>query len=147
MQYNYRAHAGLTLIARSLEALLCTVGPAGLQAAYVSCNVHNASIYAYIPRSLDLMSNLEQESEIILTTPIWQVYGSAITLPDITSCTSSLPPEVIGDANQLGLAIAHIAPRSMQVDLFEKTAHRETIDFVHTTSAATSSALHKVIRR
>lgn len=129
MTYISRVQAGLALITRSVEAMLCTVGPAGLQASYVSCSVYDLDIYVYIPRSSDQFDNLEFATEVILMTPVWQLRGVGAVMSDEALQAGRVPLALMGDADRLGLAIAMITPHRMQIDLVEKINQRETIDF------------------
>ena len=130
MQYNYRAQTGFALITCSVEAVLCTVGPAGLQASCVRCSVHEQTIYAHVPSSSDQMANLEQAAEVILTTPIWQLRGVGTMVPHDGLQTMHFPPALLHDVERLGLTLVQITPHRMHINIVETSNQRETIDFV-----------------
>ena len=77
-------------LAREIKVTLSTYGPAGLQAGHFPCQAVGDRLYLLVPGTLDLLSNLDQGTPVIVTTAAWQVSGLGCLLeaeeipPDLT---------------------------------------------------------------
>ena len=100
MSYISRTQVGLALITRSEEAMLCTIGPAGLQASYVKCSVHNCDVLVYVPGSSDQLDNLAHATAVILTTSVWQLRGIGAVVADEILQTGRFPLALRRDADR-----------------------------------------------
>ncbi len=71
------------LLAPVHNALLSTFGPANIQAADVSCAARGLHLYVLLPRTSDLLFNIESHDDVVVSTVAWQVHGCARILePD-----------------------------------------------------------------
>ncbi|NTU82920.1 MAG: hypothetical protein HGA45_26735 [Chloroflexales bacterium] len=73
-------HRAADLLGAASQATLLTWGPAELQAAVVPCEARGLRLYALVPRTSDLLFNLEQRSQILAISPVWQLQGTARVL-------------------------------------------------------------------
>jgi hypothetical protein len=71
-----RAEA-LALIAATARCTMSTTDPAGVQAAVVACMVRDDAIYMLVPSTSDQLFNIEHHSEVVLTSPLWHLRGTA----------------------------------------------------------------------
>jgi hypothetical protein len=62
-------------------AVLATSGPAGVQASEFPCEAVDLDIYLLVPKTSDHLFNLEQDPNITLLTPTWELKGQAHILP------------------------------------------------------------------
>ncbi|MCB0196608.1 MAG: pyridoxamine 5'-phosphate oxidase family protein [Anaerolineae bacterium] len=67
----------LNTLAAGSTCTLSSSGPAGLQASVIPYRVADHKIYILIPTTSDHLFNLETEPRVILTTPEWQLTGTA----------------------------------------------------------------------
>lgn len=79
MLEDLRRHAA-DLLGAASQATLLTWGPAELQAAVVRCEARGLRLYALVPRTADLLFNLEHRPQILAVTPEWQARGTARVL-------------------------------------------------------------------
>lgn len=68
-------------LASTQSIVLSTWGPAGLQAATLACESAAMLLYISVPRTSDLLLNIEQQPEVLATTTGWQLRGRAHILP------------------------------------------------------------------
>lgn len=68
-------------LASAQTVVLSTWGPAGLQAATLPCQSIETRLYFTIPRTSDLLFNIEQQPEVLVTAAAWQLRGRARVLP------------------------------------------------------------------
>lgn len=76
---DLRERAAMAL-SNTSEAILIADGPAGLQAARVPCTACGLQLYALVPRTSDLLFNLEQQPEVLVVAAQWQLRGAAVLL-------------------------------------------------------------------
>lgn len=69
-------------LAQSPRALLSTCGPAKIQSDEFECQARGLLLYMRVPLASDHLFNLEGGGGVVLTTPCWQVRGSARLLPN-----------------------------------------------------------------
>lgn len=69
------------ILGATSHATLLTCGPADLQATYARCAASALLIYVLVPRTSDVLFNLEHRPEVLLLTPQWQLRGTASALP------------------------------------------------------------------
>ena len=112
-------------LASAPTIVLSTWGPAGLQAATLPCESIAAVLYVSVPRTTDLLLNIEKQPEVLATAAGWQLRGAARVLP---------PVEVPGE---LALALGPLAewselvelrPRQISILRSEEQGGHETID-------------------
>lgn len=61
-------------------ATLSTYGPAELQAALLACEAIDIRLYLLLPVNSDQVLNLENQPEVVVTTPDWQLRGLGMLL-------------------------------------------------------------------
>jgi hypothetical protein len=122
-----RAEA-LALIAATTQCTLSTTGPAGVQASVVACRVHDASIYVLVASTSDQLFNIEHHTEVVLTTPLWQLRGAAHALTEEDG-RHSARRAVVWSAHSQGYRVVAVFPLCMHIEPGDHRPHRETIDF------------------
>jgi hypothetical protein len=121
---DLRQRAAVALSAPA-EAILITYGPAGLQAARVPCATSGLRLYALVLRTSDLLFNLEQQPEVLVVAPHWQLRGTA-GLPPPEDLPAELELPAAPDAPWC--AVVAIMPTRLHI-LDDGVAQRaETID-------------------
>lgn len=61
-------------------ATLSTYGEAALQATLLPCEAIDLQLYLLLPATSDHLLNLESQPEVVVTTPEWQLRGTAMIL-------------------------------------------------------------------
>jgi hypothetical protein len=59
------------------QIVLSTCGPADIQAEILVCESVGLALYVLVPRTSDLLFNLESNSQVVATADTWQVRGVA----------------------------------------------------------------------
>jgi hypothetical protein len=62
------------------SATLSTYGPAELQASLLPCESSGLRLYMLLPAISDHLLNLENQTEVVVTTTDWQLRGIALVL-------------------------------------------------------------------
>jgi hypothetical protein len=119
----------LTLIATTSHCTLSTTGPAGLQASIVTCLVHDDCVYALVPTTADHLFNLEYDTEVVLTTSLWQLRGAALVLGRADGLHGTAPYDVSARARTAGYTLVEVFPLRMHIEAAGPRRYRETIDF------------------
>jgi hypothetical protein len=70
-------------------ATLSTYGAAELQATLLPCESLDLTLFILLPATSDHLLNLQTESEVVVTTPEWQLRGTAVVLDSLNR-----PPEL-----------------------------------------------------
>ena len=71
-----RQQASQALLTAS-HVVLSAFGPADIQAEVVSCEAIGLALYVLVPRTSDLLFNLEGDTLIVATADTWQARGVA----------------------------------------------------------------------
>ena len=61
-------------------ATLSTYGAATLQATLLPCEAIDLQLYLLLPATSDHLLNLESHPNVVVTTPDWQLRGTAVVL-------------------------------------------------------------------
>ena len=61
-------------------ATLSTYGAAALQATLLPCEAIDLQLYLLLPATSDHLLNLESHPQVVVTTPDWQLRGTAVSL-------------------------------------------------------------------
>ena len=69
-----RAHE---VLESSQQVVLSTDGPAEIQAEALRCETLGLSLYVLVPRTSDLLFNLENRTLVVVTADTWQARGTA----------------------------------------------------------------------
>jgi hypothetical protein len=120
---------GLSLIATAGQATLSTAGPAGVQASVVSCHVYDGCIYLLIPSTSDHLFNLEQVTEVVLTTAEWVLRGAVLGLTNGNGGPRTPPPGLGRRACELSQVVVEVFPLRMHLLAGVQRPYPETIDF------------------
>jgi hypothetical protein len=128
MLKKLRAEA-LTLIAATPYCTLSTIGPAGVQASVVACLVREDCVYVLVPSTVDHLFNLEHELEAVLTNPLWQLRGAALTLSEASGLQGTAPYDINTQASAAGYTLIEVFPLRMHLEADGRRRYRETIDF------------------
>jgi hypothetical protein len=123
-----RAEA-LAIIAATPWCLLSTTGPAGVQASMVECVVHDGCVYALVPSTSDHLFNIEHDTQVVLTTAMWQLRGAALELQEADGRRGAAPRGLAQGAGRRGLTVVELFPLRMQIEPGVQKSYRETIDF------------------
>ncbi|MDP2950161.1 MAG: hypothetical protein Q8P22_11555 [Chloroflexota bacterium] len=59
------------------QIVLSAFGPADIQSEVLACESVGLALYVLVPRTSDLLFNLESSRVVVGTTDIWQVRGAA----------------------------------------------------------------------
>jgi hypothetical protein len=124
-----RAEA-LALIAATPDCMLSTIGPAGVQASIVACVVRDDCVYMLVPSTVDHLFNLEHESEVVLTSTLWQLRGAALALGDAAGQHGTAPDDISVRAGDAGFTLVEVFPFRMHLEPAGRRRYREAIDFV-----------------
>ena len=116
----------LALIAATAQCTLSSMGPAGVQAAVVACLVRDNGIYVLVPSTSDQLFNIEHHTEVVLTTPLWQLRGAAHALAEDDGIA---PRDLAWSANDRGYRVVAVCPLRMQIEPGGCRCYPETIDF------------------
>lgn len=105
------------------------MGPAGVQASIIACLVRDDCVYVLVPSTADHLFNLEYDSEVVLTTHLWQLRGAALVLGDAAGLHGTAPRDVVARARTEGYAVVEVFPLRMHIEAAGPRRYRETIDF------------------
>lgn len=119
----------LALIAATPQCILSTNGPAGVQATVVECIVRANCIYVLVPSTADHLFNMEHDTEVVLTTVLWQLRGAAIVLGGADGPRGTAPRELGTRARIEGQVLVEVFPIRMHIEPAGHRRYRETIDF------------------
>jgi len=119
----------LALIAATPQSVLSTVGPAGVQASVVACIVRADCIYVLVPSTADHLFNMEHNTEVVLTSVLWQLRGAALVLGNADRPRGTAPPEIYARARTAGQVLVEVFPIRMHVEPHGEQRYRATIDF------------------
>lgn len=76
-------------LASTQAATLSTYGAAELQATQLPCESSDLTLYILIPATSDHLLNLQSNPEVVVSTPEWQLRGTAVSLE-----TANIPPNL-----------------------------------------------------
>jgi hypothetical protein len=112
-------------LSKENAATLSTNGPGGIQAGFFPCEADNLDLYLLIPASSDVLFNLETNSDVVITTPGWQLEGEAKVYP-LAQATSSL--QLVYSPRAAGCVLVNVRCRRIHINWSEGWGYRETID-------------------
>lgn len=106
-------------------ATLSTNGPGGIQAGFFPCEAHGLILYLLVPAASDVLFNLESETNVVITTPHWQLEGEGTVLP-----LEQAPPSIeLAQSSQApGCVLVAIRCCRIHFNWTEGWGYRETID-------------------
>ena len=68
-------------LATARQIVLSSYGPADIQAEVLPCEALGLALYVLVPRTADLLFNLENNALVVATADTWQARGVARLLP------------------------------------------------------------------
>ena len=121
-QLRLRAGAALST---ARQIVLSAGGPADIQAEVLPCEAVGLALYVLVPRTSDLLFNLESNTLVVATADTWQARGVARLLtpreyPDRLAL-STAPEAAWGE-------VAEIRPTRLQLPPPDGQGQGETID-------------------
>ncbi len=102
---------------------LSTFGPADIQAQILPCEAIGQDLYVLVPRTSDMLLNIEENPAVVVTTENWQVQGTAEVM---TACSVELHLARRPDAPWS--KVVRIAPTRLHIAPADRLACSETID-------------------
>ncbi len=108
--------------------MVSTYGPAGIQVENCPCQACGLRLYLLVPRTSELLFNIENHPEVIVTAPGWNLHGAAgVIPPELT--TASLAGLRLGRLPEREWCeIVEIRPIRLQIHPADPDQARETID-------------------
>ena len=112
-------------LATAHQIVLSTGGPADIQVEVLPCEAVGLALYVLVPRTSDLLFNLESNTAVVATADTWQARGVAALLPP------GRYPERLAIARTPEAAwceVVEIRPTRLQLRPTNGTGQGETID-------------------
>jgi hypothetical protein len=78
---DYARQHAIEALKTPRTAVLATSGPAGVQASEFPCEAIELSLHLLLPKTSDHLFNLENDPNVTLLTPAWELKGQAHILP------------------------------------------------------------------
>ena len=78
---DYARQRAIQALNMPQTVVLATSGPAGVQAGEFPCEAQGLVIFLLLPRTYDLLFNLEHNGSAILLTSGWELTGEAQIVP------------------------------------------------------------------
>lgn len=124
MIHQLRQRAGEALAA-ARQVVLSAGGPADIQAEALPCEALGLTLYVLVPRTSDLLFNLESKPLVVATADAWQARGEARLLPP-----GGYPAELaLANTPTAALCeVVEIRPTRLQLYSSDGNGHGETID-------------------
>ncbi len=114
-------------LASACQVVLSSVGPADIQAEAVACEAVGLALYVLVPRTSDLLFNLETNTSVVATADAWQMRGEARLL-----APGERPGllEIVRRPEAEWCEVAEIRPSRLQLRPLPGQAQGETIDII-----------------
>jgi hypothetical protein len=116
------------LISSVSTVMISTYGPAGIQAGNFSCSAAGLRLYLLVPRTSELLFNIENRPEVIATTSEWQLFGAASVVPPEPSTGEPAVFSLSKQPEWDWCEVVEIRPTRLQVHPLDPDLPRETID-------------------
>jgi hypothetical protein len=81
------------------------------------------------PSTSDQLFNIEHHTEVVLTTPLWQLRGAAHALAEEDGRYDIAPRDLIWSAHDRGYRVVAVFPLCMHIEPGGHRPYPETIDF------------------
>jgi hypothetical protein len=113
------------ILASTEKATLSTSGPAGIQARIFPCEAVEVCLYLLVPGTSDHLLNLEQNPFAVVSTPGWQLRGTARALPQ-----QGVPADLQLPRSPAGTGCVLVEIRASQLQIYRRNGwgFSETID-------------------
>lgn len=112
-------------LASAHSATLSTYGAAELQATSLPCESSGLILYILLPATSDHLLNLESNPEVVVSTPEWQLRGTAVILDSANFPTSLRLP---GRPEAQWSRLVEILPYRLHIRRQNGWGYSETID-------------------
>jgi hypothetical protein len=122
---DYARQHVIETLKNSKRVIMATSGPAGIQIGELPCEVVGLEVYLLVPKTSDLIFNLEHNHSVTVLTPRWEVKGDA-ELIDLRSSSFDLNILKMTEAEWCSLVLVH--PHKIHVRRKGGWGHCETID-------------------
>lgn len=119
------------------QIVLSAFGPADIQSEVLPCEAIGLALYVLVPRTSDLLFNLEGRALVVATTDTWQARGAARLLKP------GEYPEgltIAGTPEAAWSEMVEICPTRLQLGPSRGQAQGETIDIEQSAHAADGAA-------
>ncbi len=111
---------------QSKAATLSSCGPLGVQAGRFPCQFFEMRLYLLVPATLDILENLAENPEAVVTGSLWQARGVARVIP-AGSAADVL--RLFAHHNRAWDCLVRLQPRTIQLQPYAGWKSEETIDF------------------
>jgi len=107
------------------QVVLSACGPADIQAESLSCEAVGLALYVLVPRTSDLLFNLESNRPVVATAETWQARGMTRLLRP-GQCPEELA--IARTPEAVWCQVAEFRPTRLQLRLADSQGQGETID-------------------
>ena len=116
-------------LASTQFATLSTYGEAELQATLLPCESSGLTLYILLPATSDHLLNLQSQPQVVVTTPDWQLRGTAVVL-DAVQNARNYPSELtfLRKPEAQWSRLVEIFPSQLHVRRQNGWGYSETID-------------------
>ncbi len=123
---DYNTRRAYDLMAQVDRVTIATCGPAGILVGEFPCRSAGLDLYVSLPVTSDHLFNLENDPNITLCCPQWELYGRIQIIPAV-----ALPPSLTSQADcYTGYCEwIRILPVKLQIRKATGWGYTETIDF------------------
>ena len=122
---DYSRARAIQTLQPARSAVLATHGPAGLQVAEVPCQAVNLDLYLLLPWTSDHLFNLEQDPNVTLLTPGWELKGAARL---ISPTPPDLDLDLLREPAAAWSALLQVTPSRIQVRRPHGWGYLETLE-------------------
>jgi hypothetical protein len=112
-------------LASTQFATLSTYGAAELQATLLPCESSGLTLYILLPATSDHLLNLQSQPQVVVTTPDWQLRGTAV-ISDAVDSPSDLA--LLRKPEAQWSRLIKICPTQLHIRRRNGWGYSETID-------------------
>jgi len=118
----------IAMVSSVSTVLVSTYGPAGIQAGNFPCEANGLELFVLIPRTSELLFNIENHPEVIVTASEWHLHGVAFIVPGERAADEQVILHLLKVAEGDWSEVVEIRPTRLQIHPGDPTLPRETID-------------------
>lgn len=122
---DHLRHRVIEVLAAAQSVTLATYGPAGLQASLLPCEAVGMRLYLLLPATSDHLLNLENQSDVMVSTAAWQLRGQAVML---NSADSSPDLGLLQKTEAQWGRLIVVLPTQLNIRRKQGWGYSETID-------------------
>lgn len=112
-------------LSTACQVVLSTWGPADIQAESLSCESVGLALYVLVPRTSDLLFNLESNTLVVATAETWQARGMTRLLRP-SQCPMQLA--IAGTPEAAWCEVVEFRPTQLNLRPADGKGQAETID-------------------